>query len=91
MARRALGIAALIFIPGAVLFAGLIAAWRYVFENHDAQLSAETVRRIRHDCERAARLRELEDARIIRKPTVTDGPATRALSASCRSPSCTSR
>ena len=82
--RRALAaagtIAALVvLLPGAALIVGLVAAWRYVFRREDT-LTDETVRRIRSDAERSARLRETEEIPRGRR-TVLDGPShTSALS-----------
>ena len=79
MTRRLLILLALLLLPGAVVLYGIVAAVKWLFRSEADLLSDETVRRIRRDSERAARMRELEDARVITRPSVIDGPPSTAL------------
>lgn len=78
--RRSLATLAILLVPGALLVAGVVAAWRYVFHREDV-LTDATMRKIREDADMAARLRELDEIPRGRR-TVIDGPrpATSALS-----------
>lgn len=79
-AALAAGAILAVVIPGALVVAGMVAAWRYVFGRRDDVLTAETLRRVRRDAEMAARVRELDETPRGRR-TVLDGPApTRAHS-----------
>lgn len=78
--RRSLAALAILLVPGALLLAGLVAAWRYVFHRDDV-LTDATMRKIREDADRAARLRELDEIPRGRRRGVVDGPRpTSALS-----------
>jgi hypothetical protein len=72
MRGRTLAALAIIFVPGALVVAGLVAAWRYVFHDEDV-LTGATMRRIRAAADRAARLRELDEIPRGRR-TALDGP-----------------
>lgn len=80
--RRSLAALAILLIPGALLVAGLLAAWRYVFHREDV-LTDATMRKIRQDADMAARLRELDEIPRGRR-TVIDGPRASAMSAHSR-------
>lgn len=65
----------------AVVVIGLVWLWkRGYFSGQESQLSASTLRRIRAAEGQEAFARDMDDARIVVKPTVLDGPPRRALS-----------
>src|SRR5207244_3269518 len=72
--RRAFAILAILLLPGALVLAGLVAAFRYVFRREEI-LTAETMRRINEDAERSARLRDMDDELVRgKRPVVADEP-----------------